>query len=75
MNKGDCFVLDAGKKIYVYMGNGSKKIERLKAIQAANQVRDQDHAGKAKIIILGGWDCLKFALQSVTFFLIFRLFR
>jgi gelsolin len=53
MNKGDCFVLDAGKVIYVYMGNSSKKVERLKAIQAANQVRDQDHAGKARIIILG----------------------
>ena len=53
MNKGDCFVLDAGKTIYVYMGNGSKKVERLKAIQAANLVRDQDHGGKAKIVILG----------------------
>ncbi|XP_057374206.1 gelsolin, cytoplasmic-like [Daphnia carinata] len=52
MNKGDCFVLDAGKVVYVYMGNGSKKIERLKAVQAANQVRDQDHAGKARIVIL-----------------------
>ncbi len=53
MNKGDCFVLDSGKVIYVYMGNSSKKVERLKAIQAANQVRDQDHAGKARIVILG----------------------
>lgn len=53
MNKGDCFVLDAGKLIYVYMGIKSKKTERLKAITAANQVRDQDHGGKAKIIILG----------------------
>ncbi|XP_057374251.1 gelsolin, cytoplasmic-like [Daphnia carinata] len=64
MNKGDCFVLDAGKVIYVYMGNGSKKIERLKAIQAANQVRDQDHAGKARIVILdefsGGGDITTF---------------
>ena len=53
MNKGDCFVLDSGKIIYVYMGNASKKIERLKAIQAGSQVRDQDHGGKAKIVILG----------------------
>ena len=53
MNKGDCFVLDCGKVIYVYMGSSCKRIESLKAIQAANQVRDQDHAGKAKIIILG----------------------
>ena len=53
MNKGDCFVLDAGRKIFVYMGSSSKKIERLKAILAANQVRDQDHGGKANIAILG----------------------
>lgn len=53
MNKGDCFILDGGRKIFVYVGSGSKRIERLKAIQAANQVRDQDHAGKAKIVILG----------------------
>lgn len=53
MNKGDCFILDAGKVIFVYMGSKSKKIERLKAIQAADQVRDQDHGGKSKIIILG----------------------
>lgn len=52
MNKGDCFILDGGRKIFVYVGSGSKRIERLKAIQAANQVRDQDHAGKAKIVIL-----------------------
>lgn len=52
MNKGDCFVLDCGRTIYVYMGSSCKKIESLKAIQAANQVRDQDHAGKAKIVIL-----------------------
>lgn len=53
MNKGDCFVLDTEKTIYVYVGQGSKRTERLKAIQAANQVRDQDHAGKAQIFILG----------------------
>lgn len=53
MNRGDCFILDVGKNIYVYVGATSKRVERLKAINAANQIRDQDHAGKAKVHIIG----------------------
>ncbi|XP_023703559.1 gelsolin, cytoplasmic isoform X2 [Cryptotermes secundus] len=52
MNKGDCFILDAGKQIFVYVGQKSKKTERLKAISAANQIRDQDHAGRAEVHII-----------------------
>lgn len=53
MNQGDCFVLDCQQTIYVYMGRHCKKMESMKAILAGTQVRDQDHAGKGKIIILG----------------------
>lgn len=56
MNEGDCFILDVGKNIYVYIGTKSKRIERLKAITAANQIRDQDHAGKAHVHIIGKSD-------------------
>ncbi|KAG8223497.1 hypothetical protein J437_LFUL004965, partial [Ladona fulva] len=52
MNKGDCFILDAGRNIYVYAGQQSKRTERLKAIAAANQVRDQDHAGRGRVHII-----------------------
>ncbi|XP_042220528.1 gelsolin, cytoplasmic isoform X3 [Homarus americanus] len=52
MNKGDCFILDCGSQVYAYMGPSSRKMERLKAIQAANAVRDDDHAGKAKVIVI-----------------------
>lgn len=52
MNKGDCFILDVGKEIYVYVGIKSKRVERLKAISAANQIRDQDHGGRAKVIVV-----------------------
>ncbi|XP_050312053.1 actin depolymerising venom protein gelsolin 1 [Anthonomus grandis grandis] len=52
MNKGDCFILDTGKKIYVYVGASAKRIEKIKATTAANQIRDQDHAGKSKVIIV-----------------------
>lgn len=52
MNKGDCFILDAGNTIYVYVGSGAKRVEKLKAISAANQIRDQDHNGRARVNII-----------------------
>ncbi|KRT78520.1 hypothetical protein AMK59_6774, partial [Oryctes borbonicus] len=52
MNQGDCFILDVGKTIYVFVGTDSKRIERLKAISAANDVRDQDHSGRGKVLII-----------------------
>lgn len=52
MNKGDCFILEAGKNIYVYVGSKAKRMERLKAITAANLIRDQDHAGSAAVHII-----------------------
>lgn len=53
MNKGDCFILDCGSQVFVYMGPSSRRMERLKAITAANGIRDDDHAGKAKVVIIG----------------------
>lgn len=52
MNKGDCFILDDGRDIFVYVGPSSKRVEKLKAISAANQIRDQDHNGRATVHIL-----------------------
>lgn len=53
MNKGDCFILDLGREILVYVGQKSKRIEKIKAISAANQIRDQDHSGRASVHIIG----------------------
>lgn len=53
MNRGDCFILDSGRDIYVYVGERSKGVEKVKAISAATSVRDQDHAGRGKIYIVG----------------------
>jgi gelsolin len=52
MNQGDCFILDTGKEILVYVGPQAKGTERLKAISVANQIRDQDHNGRAKVNIV-----------------------
>lgn len=54
MNQGDCFILDTGKDgIYVYVGPQAKGTEKLKATNVANQIRDQDHGGRAKVTIVG----------------------
>lgn len=52
MNKGDCFILDSGSEIYVYVGPNSKGTEKVKAISAANMIRDQDHAGRAHVTVV-----------------------
>lgn len=52
LNKGDCFILDKGSKIFVYVGSKAKRVEKLKATAAANQIRDQDHGGKPRVTIV-----------------------
>lgn len=52
MNKGDCFILDIGTDVYAFIGPKAKRAERLKAISASNQIRDQDHGGRAKVHII-----------------------
>lgn len=73
MNKGDCFILENDRDIYVYVGPSSKRVEKLKAISAANQIRDQDHNGRAHVHILGRQFNMKFHLIFVlTLKTIFR---
>ncbi|CAM1301688.1 Gel (predicted) [Pycnogonum litorale] len=49
MNNGDCFILDAGKNIYVWVGPKSGRTERLKAVMAADALKTDLHAGRSKI--------------------------
>jgi len=52
LNASDCFVLDVNHVVYVYMGATSRRVERLRATTSASEIRDTDHAGKAKLLIL-----------------------
>ena len=58
MNKSDCFILDGGKNhsILVYMPAGARKMEQFRAIQVANEIRDEDHAGHAEVEVIGKTD-------------------
>jgi len=51
MNKSDCFILDGGKDhpILVFMPAGARKMEQFRAVQVANEIRDEDHAGHAEV--------------------------
>ena len=55
LNKSDCFILDEGKNhsILVLMPPGARKMEQFRAVQVANEIRDEDHAGDAEVEVLG----------------------
>ncbi|XP_056387046.1 macrophage-capping protein isoform X2 [Hyla sarda] len=51
-NTGDCFILDTGKFIYVWSGSQSNMMERNRARDMANQIRDIERRGAAKVEII-----------------------
>ncbi|KAM9324958.1 macrophage-capping protein [Gastrophryne carolinensis] len=51
-NTGDCFILDTGKFIYVWSGSQSNMLERNRARDVANQIRDNERHGAAKVEII-----------------------
>ena len=54
LNKSDCFILDLGKNqsILVLMPPGARKMEQFRAIQVANEIRDEDHAGNSEVEVI-----------------------
>ncbi|CAG9538268.1 unnamed protein product [Cercopithifilaria johnstoni] len=57
LNLGDVFILDCGLKIYVWMPPESGRLEKIKGMEQARKIRDQERTGKPEIIILDSdWD-------------------
>ncbi|KAE9553727.1 hypothetical protein FO519_003037, partial [Halicephalobus sp. NKZ332] len=52
LNLGDVFILDKGLDIYVWMPPESGRLERMKGVQQAESIRDQERAGRPKIHVL-----------------------
>ncbi|RVE61080.1 hypothetical protein OJAV_G00167110 [Oryzias javanicus] len=48
-NKGDCFIVDLGKDVYVWCGSECNRFERLKASQVGIDIRDNERNGRAKL--------------------------
>lgn len=49
LNQGDCFVLDSGRKLFVWIGKESNKKERFTACRFAQERRDEERAGLASV--------------------------
>ncbi|XP_037040154.1 gelsolin-like isoform X1 [Bradysia coprophila] len=52
MNQHDYFLLDSGRKIFVYPPKMMNNFQKTKANEIAKQIRDQDHNGRASVHIL-----------------------
>lgn len=52
MNSGDVFIIDFGTTIYVWNGTGATRIEKMKGLDAAMRLRDEEKGG-AKIEAIG----------------------
>jgi len=54
LNNSDAFILDCGKNhdILVYLPPKARKMEQFRATQVANEIRDEDHAGHAEVVIV-----------------------
>lgn len=53
MNSGDCFILDLGLTIYVWNGSSSGRMEKVKALDAARRIRDEERGGRAELVVMG----------------------
>uniref|UniRef100_A0A8C4Q1S8 Gelsolin-like domain-containing protein n=1 Tax=Eptatretus burgeri TaxID=7764 RepID=A0A8C4Q1S8_EPTBU len=56
INKGDVFLLDLGKVIIQWNGPLSNRMERLKGLNLAQDIRDRERGGRAEIGIIEGED-------------------
>ncbi|XP_051910058.1 villin-1 isoform X2 [Hippocampus zosterae] len=55
-NTGDCFLLDAGQLIVQWNGDKSNRREKLKATLLAQEIRDRERGGRARIGVVEGAD-------------------
>ncbi len=53
MNHGDVFILDLGLKLYLWNGSEAGRMEKMKGLEAAVQIRDEERGGRAKLEIIG----------------------
>ncbi|XP_049595274.1 gelsolin a isoform X2 [Syngnathus scovelli] len=50
-NQGDCFILDLGNEVYQWCGSQSNRFEKLKAMQVAKGIRDNERCGRAHVYV------------------------
>ena len=53
MNSGDVFILDLGLTLYVWNGKESGRLEKVKGLDVARRIRDEERGGRAKVEVVG----------------------
>ena len=75
LNHGDAFLLDLEDCLYVWVGNQANPMEKFKAVQVAEKIRDDERGGKCQIVVLQDgvsddvppfWESLGGSPQDVT---------
>lgn len=52
MNSGDCFILDLGLTIYVWNGSSAGRMEKIKALDVARRIRDEERGGRGEMVVM-----------------------
>ena len=58
MNSGDVFILDLGLTIYVWNGKESGRLEKIKGLEVARRIRDEERGGRASLEPIGTFTLL-----------------
>ena len=53
MNSGDVFILDLGLTIYVWNGKEASRLEKIKGLDVARRIKDEERGGRAAIEVMG----------------------
>ncbi len=53
MNCGDVFILDLGLTIYVWNGREASRVEKIKALDVARRIKDEERGARAAITVMG----------------------
>jgi len=51
-NQGDCFIIEIDNNIYQWNGSQCNRMEKLKACQVVNMIKNEEKAGKGKVHII-----------------------
>ena len=52
LNNGDSFIVDKGLQLFVWYGSDASRGEKLKAMQTAHKIKDNERGGRAEIKIV-----------------------
>ncbi|XP_065886890.1 gelsolin, cytoplasmic-like [Dysidea avara] len=52
MNDGDVFILDMGRQIYVWNGLEAGRLEKIKGLDVARRIKDEERGGRAEISVI-----------------------